>query len=938
MVITSTTGRATSRTSLTGFEKRQAEEQLLDRIGGPSLLRAIVDTFYQRIIQDAFLAPFFDGVNMAVLASHQYKFLEALMAFASTQVVVVEVPLDKVQFLLAKHDRMFREKGLSEEHLDLVLEHLEAAFQEHCVDDAVLQEIMEVLKGLRPVFEERARQEQEKQLTLLAKLGGPSKLTKLIRVFYDRLLADPDLAFLFTGKNMERLKQHQHQFLEMIFTELPDDLDVIHYIGERHQHLFAKGLNETHFDLVLQHLLASLPKHLSPVTVEEIKATIGSLRIAFEANGQYNNLHNNETLEETQRQLQDLRLQNNLLLTKVATIESMLTKQAREFQDLKQNLATLTNLLLIQQQQPPQQSSANNNNHHHQTPPNVHVSSPRTDSAYTSSKNLPTPAPSTTTRETVAPAKVADSCAANIPESVNDGHDDATEAIVNRARRATLAIHCEHVATQQHDGKTLEDFYQINPKLLLGEGGYGKVFACTHMESGYERAVKILPKGDEQANQQVVQEFQTIQSLDNPNLIKVYDMFEDATQFYIVSDIYKGGDLFDVLEEMGTLAEEDVRKIMNTMLTCVNYCHQKNLVHRDIKPENVLLEEHLGFEDLKIIDFGLAATLEEKDGILHEGVGSLYYFSPQILEGTYTSKCDIWSVGVVAFILLTGCVPFSGKTSEATLDAIVQGKMDFGFDDGAWDGVSDEAIDFVAYLLSYDEIERPSAEQALKHPWLESFRSTALKDDSAKRSSLKNSLAELKHFKNQRSKLKNAACAIMSRLLSKEEKEKIDLNFRTLDRNCDGCLCPDDLRQSSKELHGEPMTDMEIDEVFQHVNLSRTGKITYSELAIAIMMEENMVDDGKMNAAFQTFDKENKGHISAKNIREVLGCGDDLDVGHVGSISFEEFKVIMMQDKIKQPATGRNKPSRTPRRGTLGIVESTTTPAFTKAFKRLTLL
>lgn len=197
--------------------------------------------------------------------------------------------------------------------------------------------------------------------------------------------------------------------------------------------------------------------------------------------------------------------------------------------------------------------------------------------------------------------------------------------------------------------ESLEDHYIVGE--LLGEGGFGEVFACTHIQSREERAVKVILKSEDEAeNLTVIEEFDIVKDLDHPNILKMYALFESETHFFLITDLYAGGELYEELEECGRFEEEEAALLMNNVLSCINYCHKKGLIHRDLKPENILLEDNKDFDDLKVIDFGLSEYGER----FTELQGSSYYVSPQVVKGDYTCKADVFSIGVIAYVCLAG--------------------------------------------------------------------------------------------------------------------------------------------------------------------------------------------------------------------------------------------------------------------------------------------
>ena len=151
------------------------------------------------------------------------------------------------------------------------------------------------------------------------------------------------------------------------------------------------------------------------------------------------------------------------------------------------------------------------------------------------------------------------------------------------------------------------------------------------------------------------------------------------------------------------------------MLSCINYCHGKNIVHRDLKPENILLEQNKEFDQIKIIDFGTSLVYDPNRN-LDEKLGTPYYIAPEVLNKNYNEKCDIWSAGVITYILLSGMPPFNGQSDQEIMKKVREGS--FSFDDRIWQTISENAKNFISSLLTYNPEERPSAEVALRHPWL----------------------------------------------------------------------------------------------------------------------------------------------------------------------------------------------------------------------------
>lgn len=258
---------------------------------------------------------------------------------------------------------------------------------------------------------------------------------------------------------------------------------------------------------------------------------------------------------------------------------------------------------------------------------------------------------------------------------------------------------------QQHEG-SLRDVYKIGK--VLGEGAFGEVRLCTHRTTKEKRAVKVLPRAsmDKEAEKTLLNEINTLKSLDHPNIIKIFEYFKDDKRFYIVTEHITGGELFDEIIARGKFDEKNAAIIMKQMLSCIAHCHANNIMHRDLKPENVLLETTACFDNIKVIDFGTALAIE-KDKKYKETIGTPYYIAPEVLNGNYGKECDLWSLGVIAYIIMSGIPPFNGGTDPEIMKAIKAGK--FSFEHKVWKGVSSDAKDFITKLLTYDPKKRPTA-------------------------------------------------------------------------------------------------------------------------------------------------------------------------------------------------------------------------------------
>ena len=266
----------------------------------------------------------------------------------------------------------------------------------------------------------------------------------------------------------------------------------------------------------------------------------------------------------------------------------------------------------------------------------------------------------------------------------------------------------------------------------MGSGAFGEVCLCLHKETQSQRAVKVLRKNllDPKEMEMLKNEITILKDLDHPNIVKMYEFLEDEKRIYIVTEICKGGELFDEILSRSKFDERDASIVMRQLLYAINYCHKKKIVHRDLKPENMLLEQDRDLEKIKVVDFGTSLVFDESRN-LDEKLGTAYYIAPEVIKKKYNEKCDLWSCGVIMYILLSGEPPFNDPRAdnEAIMKKVEGGKYDIK--SGVWQSISKEAKDLVKKLLTYDPADRIDAETALAHPWIADNSSCSIDIKSA---------------------------------------------------------------------------------------------------------------------------------------------------------------------------------------------------------------
>jgi calcium/calmodulin-dependent protein kinase I len=253
------------------------------------------------------------------------------------------------------------------------------------------------------------------------------------------------------------------------------------------------------------------------------------------------------------------------------------------------------------------------------------------------------------------------------------------------------------------------------------------VHMATDRATGQQAAVKIMERAglNESDVRDIKEEVSILMELDHPNIIKVFGFFEDADFFYIVTELMSGGELFDEIVEREFYWERDAQEVVKMLADALAYMHARGIVHRDLKPENVLLTTKGKDGIVKLADFGFAARteLDKKDYQLTTPCGTPGYVAPEIVSGIkYGREVDMWSLGVIAFILLGGYPPFHDDDQNELFRLIRRGK--FTFDPAYWGMVSEEAKDCIRCLLTVDRTKRMTAADVKKHPWLMSVPET----------------------------------------------------------------------------------------------------------------------------------------------------------------------------------------------------------------------
>ncbi|XP_061360839.1 calcium-dependent protein kinase 1-like isoform X2 [Gastrolobium bilobum] len=453
----------------------------------------------------------------------------------------------------------------------------------------------------------------------------------------------------------------------------------------------------------------------------------------------------------------------------------------------------------------------------------------------------------------------------------------------------------------------LKEFYSLGKK--LGQGQFGITFLCVEKATGKEYACKSILKRklltDEDV-EDVRREIQIMHHLvGSPNVISIKEAYEDAVSVHVVMELCAGGELFDRIVERGHYTERKAAKLSRTIVGVIESCHSLGVMHRDLKPENFLFVNEQEDSPLKAIDFGLSAFFKPGD-IFNDVVGSPYYVAPEVLRKRYGQESDVWSAGVILYILLCGVPPFWGESEQEIFEAILHSDLDFSSD--PWPKISETAKDLVKKMLVRDPSKRITAYEVLRHPWIQVDGAAPDKPlDSAV-------LSRLKQF-SAMNKLKKMALRVIAENLSEEEIAGLKEMFKTIDTDNSGQITFEELKVGMKRF-GANLSESEIYDLMQAADVDNSGTIDYGEF-IAATLHLNKVDrEDHLVAAFSYFDKDGSGYITQDELQqacEEFGIEDvrleemmrEADQDNDGRIDYNEFVAMMQRGNADLGKRGR---------------------------------
>ncbi|KAL8091661.1 calcium-dependent protein kinase 10-like [Apium graveolens] len=433
----------------------------------------------------------------------------------------------------------------------------------------------------------------------------------------------------------------------------------------------------------------------------------------------------------------------------------------------------------------------------------------------------------------------------------------------------------------------------------LGRGEFGITYLCTDKQTGQKLACKSISKKKLRTAidiEDVRREVAIMSSLpDHANIVKLKATYEDEDAVHLVMELCEGGELFDRIVARGHYSERAAATVVKTVAVVVNMCHDNGVIHRDLKPENFLFANKKETSPLMAIDFGLSVFFKPGERF-SEIVGSPYYMAPEVLRRNYGPEVDVWSAGVILYILLCGVPPFWAESEQGVALAILRGALDFKKE--PWPQISENAKSLVRNMLEPDPKKRLTAKQVLEHPWLQNAKkvsNVSLGDIVRTR---------LKQF-SLMNRFKKKALRVIAEHLSVEEVEVMRDMFTLMDTNNDGKVTYQELRDGLRKV-GSQLAEPEIKMMMDVADVNGKGVLNYGEFVAVTIHLQRMENDEHIHRAFMYFDKNSNGYIELDELREALAdeSGEtndnvineimrEVDTNKDGQISYNEFVAMM---------------------------------------------
>eukprot|EP00931_Biecheleriopsis_adriatica_P006071 TRINITY_DN107529_c0_g1_i1.p1 TRINITY_DN107529_c0_g1~~TRINITY_DN107529_c0_g1_i1.p1 ORF type:complete len:549 (-),score=131.52 TRINITY_DN107529_c0_g1_i1:128-1774(-) len=474
----------------------------------------------------------------------------------------------------------------------------------------------------------------------------------------------------------------------------------------------------------------------------------------------------------------------------------------------------------------------------------------------------------------------------------------------------------------EEDKRFITAFFTFDRHGLVGRGFCGSVCRATNQRTQKVRAVKTIRKTTANS-EDIDREIRILKSLDHPHVVKLYDVFEDPTFTHMVLELCAGGELVKKVLELDHFTEADCAFVMNQMLGAVHFMHSVSIMHRDVKAENVMFLKPAPIRDNKviIIDFGLAMKVTPGE-LLTKMVGTPAYVAPEVLNQCYGLAADMWSVGVILYVMLSGSLPFKGRNAKEIFHEVEKGKLKFK--DDVWKLISQSAQELVSGLINKTVAARYTAQEALKDGWLK------MELPEAQATNIQPLLASKMKMHHAAHQLKKMALHVVAKQLEQDNIQHLENLFKALDADKKGYLTLADLEDAlvqngvkadledalvqegmKADLEDARVQGVKADELHELVEAldhSGDGRINYTSFIAMLLDRRESLEQTVCWRAFCAFDTSGDGKISQREVQAVMedhhlqalmgktsirSLLAESDLNGDGTLCFEEFMAMM---------------------------------------------
>jgi calcium-dependent protein kinase len=446
----------------------------------------------------------------------------------------------------------------------------------------------------------------------------------------------------------------------------------------------------------------------------------------------------------------------------------------------------------------------------------------------------------------------------------------------------------------------IED-YQIVKK--IGKGGFGQVYLMKDKITGMFYCGKAIKKDSLSSfeSEDIFSEIRTLAQIDHPNIVKIICYYIASDHIMIVSEYISGGELFDRIVQNKVFNEYDAARYIEEILYAVSYLHKMKIVHRDIKPENILFESKDENARVKLIDFGNSRKIDLNEK-LKNPLGSLFYIAPEVLDRDYDHKCDIWSCGVVLYIMIFGVPPFTGETEEEIFSKIRKGVVCFPKTEYT---VSNESKAIISLMLNINPKSRPTADALLKHVWFDRIRQKQIKPN------LEGAvIVKLQKFHTKNQFQKAVIMYLVTTFDLKGQKEQLLEIFRSMDIDNDGHINKDELLTVYHKFTKDERIPTVIEHIMHELDINDNNCLDFSEFLMATLNYQLVLNDQILKQIFDSIDIKGNQSLRMEDIGAFLNLTGpehaaelstlvkEADKDGNGVITFNEF-MELMKDFVK---------------------------------------